>query len=198
MARQKKVKKRWEKWPRCHLLGFLGWLNYGKGQPNEERPASSLKCLFHAMPPASHERAQTDYLCSSYNNLAGRLFSPLPPGPALKIFVWGSALRVIRHPSFRPLLDHHNKHTENSGLYTTHTYLSPRLLFLFLFFLSRLWNGAQGKSQTHDERIYSPHTFWKKKKKKKLLFQDLPQERVRWWSEPRTRGLCGTGGRPTQ
>jgi hypothetical protein len=139
MARQKKVKKRWEKWPRSVIFsGSLGGSITGKGQPNEERPASSLKCLFHAMPPASHERAQTDYLCSSYNNLAGRLFSPLPPGPALKIFVWGSALRVIRHPSFRPLLDHHNKHTENSGLYTTHTYLSPRLLFLFLFFLSRL------------------------------------------------------------
>lgn len=140
----------------CHLLGFLGWLNYGKGQPNEERPASSLKCLFHAMPPASHERAQTDYLCSSYNTLAGRLFSPLPPGPALKIFVWGSALRVIRHPSFRPLLDHHNKHTENSGLYTTHTYLSPRF-FVFVFSLSFVKWRSREITNTRRTHLFPAH-----------------------------------------
>jgi hypothetical protein len=174
MARQKKVKKRWEKWPRSVIFsGSLGGSITGKGQPNEERPASSLKCLFHAMPPASHERAQTDYLCSSYNTLAGRLFSPLPPGPALKIFVWGSALRVIRHPSFRPLLDHHNKHTENSGLYTTHTCLSPRFfVFVSVFSLSFVKWSSREITNTRRTHLFPAHIL-KEEEEEEVVVSEL-------------------------
>ncbi len=194
MARQKQIW--WEKWPRSWAIfsGSLGGSIKAKSSQMKRDPRVHWNAF--SRNASSFSRESQNGLFDVLVTLAGHLFSPLPTGPALN-FCLARHCVSLDTPHFVSFIRSSHKHTENSGLYTTHTHTHTifiATLFLFFFSFSRLWNEAQGKSQTHDERIYySPaHNL------KGEVVQDLPQERVRWWSEPRTRGLCGTGGRPTQ